>query len=131
VLSLAVLVAGALGLLVAIEIAPGENLDAQAVLTGQPIGLTTVTGPGGRMTVALTRTKDGETRLTPVRVIRTVTGPSGAALQTQTLSDTEVVTTIEPVTVVVTNRDEVTVTETVVLEVTTTVSTGKTGKTKP
>jgi hypothetical protein len=78
------------------------------------------------MTVALTRTKDGETRLTTVRVIRTVTGPSGAALQTQTLSDTEVVTRIEPVTVVVTNRDEVTVTETVVLEVTTTVSTGKT-----
>jgi hypothetical protein len=132
-LPLTVVAAGALGLLVAIEIAPRENLDAQALLTGQPIGLETVTSPGGETTVALVRTKEGKTGLAPVRVIRTITGPGRGEPLTSVrqLSETEVVTSVEPVTVVVTKPQEVTVTETVVLEVTTTVQSGKTTKTKP
>jgi hypothetical protein len=132
VLSLTLLATGALGLLVAMEIAPGE--DVQPLLTaGQPISLATVTGPGGARTVAVIGTGHGGTRLVPVRIVRTVTGPGPEKLETSVRqrTDTEVVTSVEPVTVVVTNREEVTVTETVVLEVTTTVSTGKTAKTKP
>lgn len=131
-LTLGVLATGALGLLVAIEISPGENDSALALSRGQPITLATVTGPGGETTVALVRTtKDGETGLVPVRVIRTITGPGGAERQTsvRSLTVTEAVTRAEPVTVVVTNQHEVTVTETVVLEVTTTVP--KDTKTKP
>jgi Rho termination factor, N-terminal domain len=131
-LSLTVLAAGALGLLVAIAITPEAELHAQLLTAGQPVRIATVTGPGGATTVAVARTKDGETRLVPVRVVRTVTGPSDDVLRTEVrkLTDTEVVTRVEPVTVVVTNSEAVTVTETVVLEVTTTVPPGHT-KTKP
>lgn len=133
-LSLAVLAAGVSGLLAALAIASDEDLHAQLLTAGQPVRIATVTGPDGATTVALARTKDGETRMVPVRVVRTVTGSSREALRTEVrqLTDTEVVTRVEPVTVVVTNSEAVTVTETVLLEVTTTVPPGQTKtKTKP
>jgi hypothetical protein len=131
-LSLAVLAAGMLGLLVAIAITAEEDLHAQLLTAGQPVRIATVTGPEGATTVALARTRDGDTKVVPVRLVRTVTGPSPNALRTEVrrLTDTRVVTRVEPVTVVVTNSEAATVTETVVLEVTTTVPPGQT-KTKP
>jgi hypothetical protein len=131
-LSLAVVAAGVFGLLAALAIASDEDLQAQLLTAGQPVRIATVTGPGGATTVALARTRDGKTRMVPVRIVRTVTGSSREALRTEVrqLTETEVVTRVEPVTVVVTNAEAFTVTETVVLEVTTSVPPGQT-KTKP
>jgi post-segregation antitoxin (ccd killing protein) len=133
-LSLAVVAAGVFGLLAALAIASDEDLHAQLLTAGQPVRIATVTGPGGATTVALARTRDGETRMVPVRIVRTVTGSSREALRTEVrqLTETEVVTRVEPVTVVVTNSEAFTVTETVVVEVTTSVPPGQTKtKTKP
>ena len=130
ILSAATLATGVLGVLVAYAVVPQESAAAQGVQ------LVTITGPGGTRTVAVTRTKEGITKVVPVRVLRTVTGPEGVSTiavtgpsltdtevttqvrhstQTQVLHNTEtsVVTVTQPVTVVET--DVVTQPETVVL----------------
>ncbi len=133
-LSTAALAAGVLGLVVAYGVVPGESGAAQQAST---LRLVTVTGPEGTTTLAITKTKEGKTKLVPVRVLRTVTGPGGVSTlsiavarpaitqirdhtQTQvvektvteekTVTDVVTQTQVEPVTVVVT--------ETVVIEVT-------------
>jgi hypothetical protein len=133
VLSVSALAAGALGLMTAYAISPDEGSAAQLLVTnGTTYRIATVTGPGGTTTVAITRTKQGETKVVPVRVLRTVTGPGGVEtvsvqvlgpertvtdqeiqtqiqtqMQTQTQvvnqTQTQVVTQIEPTTVVVTD----------------------------
>jgi hypothetical protein len=131
ILSAATLATGVLGVLVAYAVVPQESAAAQ-----DGVQLVTITGPGGTRTVAVTRTKEGITKVVPVRVLRTVTGPEGVSTiavtgpsltdtevitqvshstQTQVLHNTEtsVVTVTQPVTVVET--DVVTQPETVVL----------------
>jgi hypothetical protein len=131
ILSAATLATGVLGVLVAYAVVPQESAAAQ-----DGVQLVTITGPGGTRTVAVTRTKEGITKVVPVRVLRTVTGPEGVSTiavtgpsltdtevitqvrhstQTQVLHNTEtsVVTVTQPVTVVET--DVVTQSETVVL----------------
>jgi hypothetical protein len=134
VLSVSALAAGALGLMTAYAISPDEGSAAQVLVTnGTTYRIATVTGPGGgTTTVAITKTKEGKTKVVPVRVLRTVTGPGGVEtvavqvlgpertitdrqiqtqietqMQTQTQvvnhTQTEVVTQIQPTTVVVTD----------------------------
>jgi hypothetical protein len=133
-LSIAALATGGLGLLAALAIASEDDLRTRLFTAGQPVRIATVTGPGGTTTVALARTKGGETRTVPVRVVRTLPAQSGEPVRTEVryLTETEVVKQLQPVTVVVTNSEAFTVTETVVLEVTTTLPPGQTKtKTKP
>ena len=81
------------------------------------------------------KTKQGKTKLIPVRVVRTITGPGGTRTVAVdvlgppiTVTDVRVVTRVRPVTVVQTNvitdvvtkSETVVVTETVFVEVTTT-----------
>jgi hypothetical protein len=140
VLSSAALAAGVLGLVVAYGVVPSESGAAQQAST---LRLVTVTGPEGTTTLAITKTKEGKTKLVPVRVLRTVTGPGGVSTlsiavagpaitqirdhtQTQvvdnTVTDIVTQTQIEPVTVVVTDfvhdTETVVVTDTVVVTVT-------------
>jgi hypothetical protein len=130
VLSVSALAAGALGLMTAYAISPDEGSAAQVLVTnGTTYRIATVTGPGGgTTTVAITKTKEGKTKVVPVRVLRTVTGAGGVEtvavqvlgpertitdrqiqtqMQTQTQvvnqTQTEVVTQIQPTTVVVTD----------------------------
>ena len=144
ILSAATLAAGVLGLVVAYAVVPQEGAAAQDDGTR----LVTITGPGGTRTVAITRTREGKTKVVPVRVLRTVTGPGGVSTiavtgpsltnteivtqirnhtQTHVLHDTEtsVVTVTQPVTVVetevVTQPETVVVTDTVVVTETETV----------
>jgi hypothetical protein len=137
-LSGAALAAGVLGLVAAYGVVPSESGAAQQAST---LRLITVTGPEGTTTLAITKTKEGKTKLVPVRVLRTVTGPGGVStlsiavagpaitqildhIETQVVENTvtNVVTQTEPVTVVVTDvvhdTQTVVVTETVVVEVT-------------
>jgi hypothetical protein len=141
-LSTAALAAGVLGLIVAYGVVPGESGAAQQAST---LRLVTVTGPEGTTTLAITKTKEGKTKLVPVRVLRTVTGPGGVSTlsiaiagpaitqirdhtQTQVVENTvteekavtDVVTQtqFEPVTVVVHDTETVVITDTVVVEVT-------------
>lgn len=146
ILSLAMLAAGGLGLIVAYAVAGEEDLAAQVLVTnGRTLRLVTVTGPDRIMTLAVTKTKQGKTQLVPVRILRTVTGPGGTRTLVMPLAgspntrtrvvtelrestETQVVTQVEPVTVVVTNvatqLETVVVTDTVVIEVTVTVPPG-------
>jgi hypothetical protein len=142
ILSLATLAAGVLGLVVAYGVVPSESVAAQQT-NATTLRLVTVTGPEGTTTMAVTKTKQGKTKLVPVRVLRTVTGPGGVSTvsmaiagpgvtqirehtntqvvqNTQTDVVTEVVTEIQPVTVVVTQQETVVVTDTVFVEVTVT-----------
>lgn len=144
ILSVAAVATGVLGLVVAYAVVPQEGVAAQG--NGSTLRLVTVTGPGGTTTLAVTRTKQGKTRLVPVHVLRTVTGPGGVrtlsiAVTGPTVTDkdvitqihqhtetqvvqstqTEVVTETQPVTVVVTQPETVVVTETVTVVETTTV----------
>jgi hypothetical protein len=130
-LSLAALAAGALGLIAAYAISPNESSGGQVLVTnGRTLRITTVTGPGGTRTVAITKTKEGKTKLVPVRILRSVTGPRGTesvsvavlsppitVTNRQPLTVTDVVTVKEVETQVVTvNKKETkTVTETVVV----------------
>jgi hypothetical protein len=139
-LSTAALAAGVLGLVVAYGVVPSESVAAQQAST---LRLVTVTGPEGTTTLAITKTKEGKTKLVPVRVLRTVTGPGGVRTlsiavagpaitqildhtQTQvvenTVTDVVTQTQVEPVTVVVTDvvhdTETVVATETVVVDVT-------------
>ena len=141
ILSIAALATGVLGLVVAYAVVPQESVAAQ--VNGSTVRLVTVTGPEGTTTLAVTKTKQGKTKLVPIRVLRTVTGPGGVrtlsiavtgpavtdtdvVTQIHQHTQTEVVTEVQPVTVVVTDvvtqPETVVVTETVVVEVTTTVT---------
>jgi Rho termination factor, N-terminal domain len=134
-LSVAALATGGLGLMVAYAVAPDEDVGSVLVAGGGTPRLLTVTGPGGTTTVAVTKTKQGKTKLIPVRVVRTITGPGGTRTVAVdvlgppiTVTDVRVVTRVRPVTVVQTNvitdvvtkSETVVVTETVFVEVTTT-----------
>jgi len=129
-LSVAALAAGGLGLMVAYAVAPDEEAGSALVTGGGTPRLLTVTGPGGITTVAVTKTKQGKTKLVPVRILRTITGPGGTrtvAVEVLgppiTVTDVRVVTRARPVTVVQTNviTDVVTNSETVVVTETVTV----------
>jgi hypothetical protein len=121
VLSVAALAAGGLGLMTAYAISPDEGSAAQVLVTnGTTYQIATVTGPGGTTTVAVTKTKEGKTRIVPVRILDTVAGPGGMEtvsvqllgpartvtdqqLQIVNQTQTDVVTVVEPTTVVVTD----------------------------
>ena len=93
ILSAATLATGVLGVLVAYAVVPQESAAAQ-----DGVQLVTITGPGGTRTVAVTRTKEGITKVVPVRVLRTVTGPEGVstiAVTGPSLTDTEVTTQVQ------------------------------------
>ena len=62
ILSAATLATGVLGVLVAYAVVPQESAAAQ-----DGVQLVTITGPGGTRTVAVTRTKEGITKVVPVR----------------------------------------------------------------
>ena len=138
ILSLGALAAGVLGLVVAYGVVPSESVAAQQA-NATTLRLVTVTGPEGTTTMAVTKTKQGKTKIVPVRVLRTVTGPGGVSTvsmaiagpaitqirentKTQVVQNTqtEVVTEFQPVTVVVTQQETVVVTDTVFVEVTVT-----------
>ena len=74
-LSLATLAAGGLGLMVAYAATPDGLEDQILVTSGETYTIATVTGPGGTTTVAVRKTRSGQTKLTPVRLTRTVDGP--------------------------------------------------------
>jgi hypothetical protein len=76
ILSLAALAAGVLGLIVAYGVVPNESA-ASEQLNASTVRLVTVSGPEGTTTLAITKTKEGKTKIVPVRVLRTVTGPGG------------------------------------------------------
>lgn len=78
VLTVATVAAGGLGLIAAYAVSPEEESAAQVLVTnGSTLQIATVTGPGGTTTVAITKTKEGKTKLVPVRILETVTGPGG------------------------------------------------------
>jgi hypothetical protein len=110
-LSLAALAAGALGLIVAYAISPNESSAGQVLVTnGRTLRITTVMGPGGTKTVAITKTKEGKTKLVPVRIFRSVTGPRGTeTVFAAVLRPPITVTNRQPMTVLIT--DVVTVKE--------------------
>jgi hypothetical protein len=135
ILSLFMLAAGGLGLTLAYAVAPEEDLGGQLLRASRTLRTETVTGPGGTTTFVVTKTKQGKIKRVPVRVLRTITGPGGTLTravavagpgitQVRNLTETQVVTQIQPVTEVVTNvvtqPETVVVTTTVVIEVTTT-----------
>ena len=103
VLSVSALAAGALGLMTAYAISPDEGSAAQVLVTnGTTYRIATVTGPGGTTTVAITKTKEGKTKVVPVRILRTVTGPGGVesvAVQVlgpaRTITDRQIQTQIQ------------------------------------
>jgi hypothetical protein len=72
--SLATLVTGGLGLMLAYAATP-DAPRGLLVTNGESYTIATVTGPGGTTTVAVTKTKEGKTKLTPVHLTRTVDGP--------------------------------------------------------
>lgn len=78
VLTVATLAAGGLGLMAAYAVSPEEESAAQVLVTnGSTLRIATITGPGGTTTVAITKTKEGKTKVVPVRILKTVTGPGG------------------------------------------------------
>jgi hypothetical protein len=135
ILTFVMLAAGVLGLTLAYAVAPGEDLGGQVLRASRTLRTETVTGPGGTTTFVVTKTKHGKIKRVPVRVLRTITGPGGtqtlsvavagpAITQVRNLTETQVLTQVQPVTEVVTNvvtqSETVVVTTTVVIEVTTT-----------
>ena len=137
-LSLAALAAGGLGLMVAYAATPDGLEDQILVTSGETYTIATVTGPGGTTTMAVTKTNSGQTRLTPVRLTRTVDGPGDTErvfvdvlgesvvlretdtrlitqIATQMATQTHVVTQPVTVTQVVTESKKKTKTETVVV----------------
>lgn len=103
VLSVSALATGTLGLVTAYAISPDEGSAAQVLVTnGTTYQIATVTGPSGTTTVAVTKTKEGKTRIVPVRVVDTVRGPGGTetvAVQVlgpaRTVTDKQLLTQIE------------------------------------
>jgi hypothetical protein len=93
ILSAAALATAVLGIVVAYAVVPQEGAAAEA----HGLQLVTITGPGGTRTVAVTKTREGTTKVVPVRILRTVTGPGGVSTIAVTgpgLSDTEVITQV-------------------------------------
>lgn len=103
VLSVAAVAAGALGLMTAYAVSPDNGSAAQVLVTnGTTYEIATVTGPGGTTTVAVTKTKDGKTRIVPVRILDTVAGPGGKETVSvqllgpaRTVTDEQLLTQIE------------------------------------
>lgn len=142
-ISLATLTAGGLGLMAAYALSPDEEVTL--VANGRTLSIATITGPGGTTTVAITKTKEGKTKLVPVRVLRTikedgntrtvaleVTGPPLTVTNGHTVTGptktmtgptkTTVLTNVQTDTVFVTNEQTVTQSQTVVVPVTETVT---------
>jgi hypothetical protein len=146
-LSLATLVTGGLGLMVAYAATPDAPDEEILVTNGESYTIATVTGPGGTTTVAVTKTKDGKTKLTPVHLTRTVDGPGETervlvdvvgdsvvlrdtdtrlmtqiatqmSTQTQIATQTRAVTTFQPVTQTQVVTQRVTETQVVIQPVT-------------
>jgi hypothetical protein len=136
VLSLAALAAGALGLMVAYAATPDGLEDQILVTSGETYTIATVTGPGGTTTMAVRKTRSGQTKLTPVRLTRTVDGPGDTErvfvdvlgesvvlretdtrlitqIATQMATQTQVVTRFQPVTQTQIVTQPVTVTQVV------------------
>lgn len=127
VLSVATLAAGGLGLMTAYAVSPDEGSAAQVLVTnGTTYQIATVTGPGGTTTVAVTKTKGGQTRVVPVRILDTVAGrgdtetvsvqmlgPARTVTDQQLLTqiETQSVTRVETQVVNQTQTDVVTVVE--------------------
>ncbi len=104
VLSVAALAAGGLGLMTAYAISPDKGSAAQVLVTnGTTYQIATVTGPGGgTTTVAVTKTKEGKTRIVPVRILDTGSGPGGTETVSvqllgpaRTVTDQQLLTQIE------------------------------------
>jgi hypothetical protein len=135
-LSLAALAAGGLGLMVAYAATPDGLEDQILVTRGETYTIATVTGPGGTTTLAVRKTKSGQTKLTPVRLTRTVDGPGDTErvfvevlgesvvlretdtrlitqIATQMATQTQVVTRFQPVTQTQIVTQPVTVTQVV------------------
>ena len=126
VLSVAALAAGGLGLMTAYAIAPDEGSAAQVLVTnGTTYQIATVTGPGGgTTTVAVTKTKEGKTRIVPVRILDTVSGPGGTETVSvqllgpaRTVTDQQLLTQIETQSVTRTETQVVNQTQTDVVTV--------------
>jgi hypothetical protein len=126
VLSVAALAAGGLGLMTAYAIAPDDGSAAQVLVTnGTTYQIATVTGPGGgTTTVAVTKTKEGKTRIVPVRILDTVAGPGGTETvsvqllgPSRTVTDQQLLTQIETQSVTRTETQVVNQTQTDVVTV--------------
>ncbi|MGH3057077.1 MAG: hypothetical protein ACRDPP_02435 [Gaiellaceae bacterium] len=125
VLSVAALAAGGLGLMTAYAISPDDGSAAQVLVTnGTTYQIATVTGPGGTTTVAVTKTKEGKTRIVPVRILDTVSGPGGTETVSvqllgpaRTVTDQQLLTQIETQSVTRTETQVVNQTQTDVVTV--------------
>ena len=103
ILSVSALAAATLGLMTAYAISPEQESAAQVLVTnGTTYRIATVTGPGGTTTVAVTKTKEGKTRVLPVRILDTATGPGGTETVSvqvlgpaRTVTDRQLLTQIE------------------------------------
>jgi hypothetical protein len=103
ILTVSALAAATLGLMTAYAISPEQESAAQVLVTnGTTYRIATVTGPGGTTTVAVTKTKEGKTRIVPVRILDTVTGPGGTETVSvqvlgpaRTVTDRQLLTQIE------------------------------------
>jgi hypothetical protein len=125
VLSVAALAAGGLGLMTAYAISPDKGSAQVLVTNGTTYRIATVTGPGGgTTTVAVTKTKEGKTRLVPVRILDTEAGPGGTETVSvqllgpvRTVTDQELLTQIETQSVTRTETQVVNQTQTDVVTV--------------
>jgi hypothetical protein len=103
ILTVSALAAATLGLMTAYAISPDQESAAQVLVTnGTTYRIATVTGPGGTTTVAVTKTKEGKTRIVPVRILDTATGPGGTETVSvqvlgpaRTVTDRQLLTQIE------------------------------------
>jgi hypothetical protein len=113
VLSVSALAAGTLGLMVAYAISPDQGSAAQVLVSnGTTYTVTTVTGPGGTRTVAVAKTKKGEVRVVPVRILDTVTGPGGVeTVSVQALGPVRTVKDLETLTQILTQTSFLTQTD--------------------
>jgi hypothetical protein len=127
VLSVAALAAGALGLMTAYAVSPDQGSAAQVLVTnGTTYQIATVTGPGGgTTTVAVTKTKEGQTRIVPVRILETESGPGGTETvsvevlgPSRTVTDQQLLTQIETQSVTRTETQVVNQTQTDVVTLT-------------
>jgi hypothetical protein len=126
VLSVAALAAGALGLMTAYAVSPDQGSAAQVLVTnGTTYQIATVTGPGGTTTVAVTKTKEGQTRIVPVRILETESGRGGTETvsvevlgPSRTVTDQQLLTQIETQSVTRTETQVVNQTQTDVVTLT-------------
>ncbi|HWB56407.1 MAG TPA: hypothetical protein VG479_05675 [Gaiellaceae bacterium] len=113
VLSVSALAAGTLGLMMAYAISPDQGASAQVLVSnGTTYTVTTVTGPEGTRTVAVAKTKKGEVRVVPVRILDTVTGPGGVeTVSVQALGPVRTVKDLETLTQILTQTSFLTQTD--------------------